>query len=72
MNDKSITSPLKAIRLHCLDCCCGSPVEVRLCPSKECPLYSFRIGNNPFHKRTLTEEQRQALRDRISRARSLR
>ena len=28
--------PLKAIRAECLDCCCGSAHEVRLC-GLECP-----------------------------------
>lgn len=35
----------KAIRLKCLDCCCGSSVEVRLCPCIKCPLWRYRMGN---------------------------
>ena len=34
----------KAIRLKCLDCCCGSAYEVRLCPARQCPLWRFRLG----------------------------
>lgn len=34
----------RAIRLKCLDCCCGSAYEVRLCPLKNCPLWRFRLG----------------------------
>lgn len=34
----------KAIRLKCLDCCCGQPAEVRKCPSESCPLWRFRMG----------------------------
>ena len=34
----------KAIRLKCLDCCCGSAYEVRLCPVRKCPLWRFRLG----------------------------
>ena len=34
----------KAIRLKCLDCCCGQPSEVRLCPCTDCPLWRFRMG----------------------------
>lgn len=41
------TTPLKAIRLKCLDCCCGSAHEVKLCPASSCPLYTFRLGKNP-------------------------
>ena len=40
-------TPLKAIRKKCLECCCGQCKEIRLCPSKDCPLYPFRFGKNP-------------------------
>ena len=43
-------SPLKAIRAKCLDCSCGNPNEVRLCPIRDCPLYPFRDGHNPNRK----------------------
>jgi len=43
---KRITS-LKAIRIYCLDCCCDSWHEVRLCPSVNCSLYPFLLGHNP-------------------------
>ncbi|NLL92287.1 MAG: hypothetical protein GX222_07765 [Ruminococcaceae bacterium] len=34
----------KAIRAKCLDCCCGSAKEVRLCSIKSCALWRFRMG----------------------------
>ena len=34
----------KAIRLKCLDCCCGQAIEVKLCPCSDCPLYLYRFG----------------------------
>lgn len=40
-------TPMKAIRANCLDCCGGSPKEVRLCPSAKCPLYPYRLGHRP-------------------------
>ena len=43
---KKIT-PLRAIRLKCLDCCVFQPKEVKLCGAVECPLYSFRFGKYP-------------------------
>lgn len=43
-------TPLKAIRTKCLDCCCGNPNEVRLCPVVDCPLYPYRDGHNPKRK----------------------
>lgn len=41
------TTPLKAIRLKCLDCSCGSSNEVKQCPITDCPLYEFRTGHLP-------------------------
>lgn len=66
MEEKRI-SPLKAIRLKCLDCCCGSSHEVKLCLVSKCPLFPFREGHNPnITKRELTEEQKEALKARLS------
>lgn len=66
MKEKRI-SALKAIRLKCLDCSCGSAHEVKLCPCTKCPLYPFREGHNPFTtKREWTEEQREAQRARFA------
>lgn len=65
MNNYTITSPLKAIRAKCLDCCCDQGTEVKLCPASDCPLHPFRFGKNPYRKRELTEEQREAFRQRL-------
>lgn len=66
MEEKRI-SPLRAIRLKCLDCCCGSSNEVKLCPADRCPLYPFREGHNPYTvKREWTEEQKKAQRARFA------
>ncbi len=40
-------TPMRAVRQKCLDCCCGSATEVRLCPAQDCPLWRFRDGHNP-------------------------
>lgn len=40
-------TPIKAIRAKCLDCCCGSFQEVRLCTVQNCPLYPYRFGKRP-------------------------
>lgn len=67
------TNPVKAIREKCLDCCCGSYTEVSDCTVTKCALYPFRFGKNPYRQRKeLTEEQRQALRDRMAEARKAR
>ena len=46
MSNKILT-PIKSIRAKCLDCCCGQKQEVKLCPSKDCPLYPYRLGHRP-------------------------
>jgi hypothetical protein len=63
-------NPLKAIRLRCLDCCCGSASEVRKCAAVACPSWPFRLGVNPFReKRVLSPEQKQAAAERLARSR---
>ena len=70
---KAIT-PMKAIRLKCLDCSCGSNEEVKNCFAKKCPLYQFRFGykldeNGNRRKRDLTDEQRQKMAERLKKVR---
>ena len=43
-------SPLRALRLRCLDCCAGSHQEVRLCPAVACASWPFRMGKNPWRE----------------------
>jgi len=47
------TSPIKAIRAHCLGCC-GSESEVRKCTVTTCPLWPLRMGKNIYHKNAIT------------------
>lgn len=58
-------SPIKAIRLKCLDCCCGQRVEVNLCPCEDCPLWPFRFGKNPYSNKTFSDEQKAAMAERM-------
>lgn len=67
------TSPLKAIRAKCIDCCVGNVAEVKLCHITECDLHPYRMGKNPFRaKRVVTDEQREAFRLRMANAREAR
>lgn len=43
-------TPLRAIRLKCLDCCCQQIAEVRTCTITSCELWPFRMGHNPNRK----------------------
>ena len=55
-------SPLRALRLRCVDCCSGSMNEVRLCAAIACPSWPFRMGFNPWRERKeLTRAQREAM-----------
>lgn len=48
MGKEKVLTPIKAIRAKCLDCCCGSYQEVRLCTcEKTCALYPYRLGHRP-------------------------
>lgn len=69
---ETITSPIKAIRAKCMDCCYDQREEVKLCPAKDCPLWPFRLGKNPNRVRQMTEEQKQAAAERLARARAAR
>jgi len=39
-------SPLKAIKIHCLDCSGGMRKEVAKCLVTDCAMYPFRLGKN--------------------------
>ena len=43
----------------------GQATYVKDCTSKTCPLYDFRMGKNPHSTRKFTEEQRQAMAERM-------
>ena len=62
-------SPLKAIRQHCLDCCCGSAYEVKNCVIHDCELYPFRMGHNPNRKSPLSDEQRKEVGEKLKSSR---
>lgn len=40
-------TPMKAIRLKCLDCCCGQYKEIAGCNTKSCPLWIYRFSKRP-------------------------
>ena len=50
---KNLT-PMKSIRLKCLDCTCNQPREIRLCPIENCPLYPYRMGKRPRESNYIT------------------
>lgn len=58
-------SPLRALRLKCLDCCNDSAQEVRLCTAVDCPCWPFRMGKNPW-RRPLTIVERAAHQARFA------
>lgn len=53
-----LLSPLKTIIKHCIDCCNGSPHEVKLCPVEHCLLHPFRFGKNPNKKPRTIEDKK--------------
>lgn len=63
-------TPMQAIKAKCTECS-ESAREVKNCPVKDCALYPFRLGRNPNIQRSYTEEQKQAMRDRLAAARDI-
>ena len=59
-------SPLKALRLRCIDCYGGCLKSVRGCTSKDCPSWPFRMGRNPW-RAPVSEERRQLGRELAAR-----
>ena len=63
-------TPLKAIRLKCLECSNGSSNDVKECEIDSCELFHFRLGKNPYRvKRVLTDEQKSKLSEQLARGR---
>ena len=65
----TIKSPIKAIKAKCLDCSADNITEVKECPVETCSLFPFRFGKNPFTKREISPEQREAMAERLRQAR---
>ena len=49
-------TPMKVIRLKCLDCCAGQVAEVRRCGLENCPLHPYRFGKRPKEGKDTTPE----------------
>ena len=63
-------SVLQALRARCIDCCAGSPAEVRRCVSVNCPSWPFRMAFNPWRDRVkLSDERKAQLADTLAKAR---
>lgn len=41
-----------AIRAKCIECCNGGVAEVTACRIEKCALHPFRLGKDPFNKKT--------------------
>jgi hypothetical protein len=70
-------SPLKAIKQFCFECmgmdrCERNPPkphdDVKNCTDPVCPVFDFRFGKNPYLKRKLSQEQREAAVKRLKTA----
>jgi len=42
-----LKTPIKSIRLKCMDCSCNQPKEVRNCIMTHCSLWPYRRGRRP-------------------------
>ena len=64
IKDNKKVSPLKVIRLKCLECTNFQEGEVRHCEIDDCILHAFRAGKNPV-KQVISEERRKAMSERM-------
>ena len=46
----TVLTPIKSIRVKCLDCMAGSFLEVKCCSALNCPLWYHRLGIRPSPK----------------------
>lgn len=61
MATKISRTPVQAIRAKCLDCSGGECKEVKDCLATDCPLFPYRMGQNPNCKpRQVSEDQSDA------------
>ncbi len=63
--EENSSNPLDAIRKFCVECSGGH--TVKSCPSDGsvdpmCKLFPFRLGKNPFRKKTSLSEEQKFLR----------
>lgn len=68
MTNKKMT-PLSQIRNFCISCMGEQPRLVKDCTAESCPLWSYRTGHNTAYRRTMTDEQRRAVAERLKKAR---
>ena len=45
--------PFAAIRRKCLDCVVWQPAEVAKCEMRDCALWPYRFGGDPWRKATV-------------------
>lgn len=63
-------SPQKAIVNFCISCMGYHKTWVKECTAKDCPLYEFRLGRNPYRKvREYSDEELENLKNRAKKAR---
>lgn len=48
-------TPMRAIRLKCLECSNNQFSEVRECTVKKCPLHCYRSGHRPKYEEVTTD-----------------
>lgn len=51
-------TPMRAIRLKCLECSNNQFSEVRECNVKTCPLYCYRSGHRPKDEQFTAEVEK--------------
>ena len=70
--DADISTPMKAIQVFCFECCGGMKQDIKECTAKDCALYPYRMGKNPYRKsREYSDEEKEQLKERVKKAREM-
>ena len=57
-----ISTPVKSLRLKCLDCTSNQPGEIRCCEILDCPCWPYRMGRRP------SQEELEMLKQHLERS----
>lgn len=55
-------TPMKGIRKKCIDCCCGSKQEIKLCTCENRPLFPLGMGHRPLDDKVITNSKKMPYR----------
>lgn len=69
-NFDSPRNPVKVLRLKCRDCTNNQIAEIDNCTIRQCPVWPWRFGKNPYRiKKVMSEGEKERVRVRFAKLR---